>query len=113
MQLKDFIAQSLSQIIEGIMEAKQLSKGGKISPGVFPMGEDHKWFRTQKGVHDWVEFVEFDVAVTVTEGEKDKSNANIGVMSVIRGGIAKEYEDSNSHVTKIKFRIPVVWPDNE
>jgi hypothetical protein len=108
MELKDFIAQSLSQIVEGIMEAKKLSKGGKISPGVFPMGEDQKWFRAADDIGDWIEFVEFDVAVTVTEGEKDKSN--IGVMAIIRAGMANESEASTSHVTRLKFRVPVVWP---
>jgi hypothetical protein len=61
----------------------------------------------------WIEFVEFDVAVTVTEGEKDKFNIGVAVMKMFGVGMANESDDSMSHVTKLKFRVPVVWPTNK
>ncbi len=85
MDQKDFVSQSLTQIVEGVREARQLA--GK-----------------------WVaQVVHFDVALTVTSGIGTKGG--IGIAAGIVGlGSTGESKAENTAVSRVKFAVPIVLP---
>jgi len=101
MELKDFVAETLNQIIDGVMIAQEhvKEKGAEIAPRGLS-GADR-----EKAARD----VEFDVAVTQVEGSQAK--ASIGVLFTAVGlGGQTGYEAKSSIVNRIKFSIPIVLP---
>ena len=58
---------------------------------------------------DPIETIEFDVAVTVTEGTQTKGG--IGVfMGAVGLGSQGQSSNQNASVTRIKFSVPLVLP---
>lgn len=120
MNLKDFIKETLSQIAEGIAEAdEQVSKsGGAVNPsnvnsnksGEGPYGfyaEDKKG-SYRRGV----ESIEFDVVVTIAEGKETKGGIGIHVGAIGIGSAGKS-DHSNSSESRIKFRVPMLFPNSK
>ena len=101
MDLETFIAEALRQIVKGVRQAQQHGdcKGATINskrrnlPGSIEPAE-----------------IEFDVAVTVSEGSERQGKGTIGVASVIGVGGQVKSTTASSTVSRIKFSIPVVLP---
>lgn len=53
--------------------------------------------------------VEFDVAVTVSEGSKKEGGIGIAIAALALSG-TDQASTTNSTVSHIKFSIPVAWP---
>jgi hypothetical protein len=118
MNLKDFVAQSLREIFEGVTEAQRAVQtlGGKVNPKVQRVFSESQhggtnlalgWSKTGDLIH----VVEFDVAVTATEGEETK--AGIGVVANIFAlGTQLKSDQLSSAVSRIQFRVPVSLPDS-
>jgi len=117
MDLKEFITQTLSQIAEGIADADEsVSKfGGAVNPrdvianktGEGPYGyyaEDSKG-SYRRGV----ESIDFDVVVSVEEGKETKGGIGIHVGAIGLGSAGKS-DHSNSSESRIKFRVPMLFP---
>jgi hypothetical protein len=70
MQLKDFVTETLRQIVDGVKDAQQAAKvnGAVIAPY-------NKNF----------EKIEFDVAVTATEGTGTEGKVGINIWSIAAG----------------------------
>jgi hypothetical protein len=107
MQLDDFVATSLKELIAGIKraQAEVAAHGGVINPQVdsAPSGRMHRptWTVLQD--------LEFDIAVTVSENEKTGAGLKVAVPWInagIDGGSGRE----QSAVSRIKFRVPVALP---
>ena len=110
MQLRDFIAESLKQIIDGVNEARVHAEanGARINP-VLQWPRRESGFRTEGNSGSPVEPIEFDVAVTVTEGTQTKGG--IGVFTGIVGmGSQGQSDSTNSSISRIKLMVPVVLP---
>lgn len=117
MDLKDFIAQTLSQIIEGVQMAQLQTKGlgAEINP-TFRMSASSEimkqgaGFDTSSAKH--AQLVKIDVALTVTEGTGTK--AGIGVLGgVISLGASGQSSAENSSVSRVTFQVPVVLPQGK
>lgn len=113
MQLEEFIHQSLTQIVNGIAKAQEavLQTGARINPSIrdaenpkTPILNDpiNKGFSALQNI-------EFDVAVTVTEGSEDKVGGGIKIAALGIGGETKA-ENKNSTVTRLKFTVPMIFP---
>jgi hypothetical protein len=89
MTLQAFVAESLSQIVQGIRQAHEA--------GVRSSGHS-------------AEAVEFDVAVTVTDASDKKGGIGIFVGGFGIGGQANS-SAANTSVSRIKFKVPVFFPD--
>lgn len=116
MNLEDFIAQSLSQIAKGIEKANQeladsraivspknikgVSKNNSSTYGMLKTDED-EWAVVQE--------IEFDVAVTASQGKEAKAGAGISVGAITLGATGKE-DNKSSSVSRIKFSIPMLLP---
>ena len=111
MELKDFIAQTLVQIINGISSAQDTLGSEKeyINPHHVQSGDSQK-----NGVlfaYDWapIENVEFDVAITASDTAD--VGTRIGVTSgIINARLGGKGEQSTELVNRIKFSVPICYP---
>lgn len=111
MQLKDFVAESIKQIVDGVNEAMAYAaeKGARINPERQILNANNASARSDPRNGASIETIEFDVAVTVTEGTQTKGG--IGVFTGIVGlGSQGQSNATNSSVTRLKFVVPIALP---
>ncbi|MEW5547089.1 hypothetical protein [Pseudomonas soli] len=120
MDLKDFIANSLTQIAEGILQASEAlaNTDAEVNPTKIETYSNSAqgFARTLKPEDErpisrtrLVERVSFDVAVS-TEGEtKGSAGLKVGIASfgINTGG---ELKDKIGQASRIQFAIPMVFP---
>ena len=112
MDLKEFISETIVQIVEGVEDARSKVKDKGV--GVNPqMATTH----SHAGVHGLLHYdgptfaqvINFDVALTVLEGKGTKGG--IGIFAAGIGlGSSGQSQSENSSVSRIKFSIPLVLP---
>lgn len=110
MELKDFVAESIKQIIDGVNDASGHAKanGAVVNPQRWGWNSNVQVKYDQK-TGAAIETIEFDVAVTASEGAATKGG--IGVfMGAVNLGSQGESENSNSSVSRLKFSVPIVLP---
>ena len=84
MDIKDFIKESLLQIVEGIAETNEALKDkGAYIPTRMVVGEG-VWVTLDKETNTTRHFmrVDFDLAVTVTQSDKLKAGGGLSIASV-------------------------------
>ena len=106
MTLKEFIADTLLQIVDGVAEAK--GKNPKVAPRVV-----HHTGHDTPVIHASAEnprafIVEFDVAVTVSQTTDTQAKGGMKVYVVEAGG-RKGSSSEHSTVSRIKFEVPVAF----
>ena len=101
MELKDFIRETLLQIMAGVEEAKNGWKGGGVINPVLSLDVDFTKNQLQE--------VCFDVAVTAQDEKTGGAGGGIRVFSVDLAGKA-ERTTTNSTVSRISFKIPIMPP---
>jgi hypothetical protein len=118
MDLKEFVAQTLIQIVEGVSDAaprlealgafvnpadmSQSLRGSTYAPSVTIPGQG-QYARV-------VQRVEFDVAVVVKENAQAKGGVGVGILSVVSLGGSKETTTSQESNSRIKFGVPITLP---
>ncbi len=110
MELKDFVAGTHTQIIDGVKQAQEYAKdqGAAINPS----GQAH-----DKGVRivtnyitpDILQEVSFDVAVSTSEGGDLKAGIGIFVGGLGVGTQATS-EDRSEELSRIQFKVPLLLP---
>jgi len=111
MELKDFVATSLIQIIDGVNEAKKYAdeNGACVNPQNFVYNQIIESVRRDSFNDAPIETVEFDVAVTATEGSEAKGG--IGVfMGVVGVGSQAKMDSQNQSVSRLRFSVPLTLP---
>jgi hypothetical protein len=111
MKLEDFVSETLRQIISGVKQAQAFAKdqGGQVVPPnmVFRTSEGVQLFDSRDGTP--IEQIQFDVAVTTTEGTSTKGG--IGVFVGPLGlGSAGQSNASNQSLSRISFSVPIIFP---
>ncbi len=108
MELKDFVEETLLQIIQGVKSAQEkgLKDGAIISPGYIDTKNQRS---TYNGTEYTINEVEFEVELTVTEGKENKKGIGVAFGSFAIGGQNKS-DANNTSLTKIKFSVPVGLP---
>jgi len=102
MDLREFVTAALSDISEGISDAKPLiaNLGGHVNPVIY-----HKTSPAEKKIVD----VEFEVSLA--DNSTSKTGKGIGVMlSVVSAGANKTNETEMKSITRVKFSVPVELP---
>ncbi|KRA57395.1 hypothetical protein ASD89_06900 [Caulobacter sp. Root656] len=101
MELREFVTNTLVQILEGVGDAQeQLGKTGKrgiVNP---------TWGGGEK-LYEHVQNVSFDVAVTVASKAEGGANAGIKVLAIDIGAKGS-IETQNSNVSRVAFSIPIL-----
>ncbi len=114
MQLRDFIAQTLTQIVEGVQEAQRLAKdkGALVNPAGTHLptrSGDPPPVVTQFGSNRFGQLIEFDVVLTTSESEQTKGGAGVFVAAIAIGSQAQLGSD-NIAVNRVKFAVPLFLP---
>lgn len=113
MELKDFIRETLVQIIQGGEEANRL-----ISPHstgtVFPLYSTYAGSRSVNAEPKYgyaVESINFDVALTTEESRTAEGGVKVAIAGI--GGGTQTVKDSTmSLASRVQFTIPVQYPQN-
>jgi hypothetical protein len=113
MELKEFVSETLTQIIEGIKDAQEKSKshGAHINAsglmrGTGSVGENAVWDNRD---NNYVQPVSFDIAITAEDAAK--AGAKVKVLSGIFGGeIGGEKGTKNILASRVQFTVPVLFP---
>jgi hypothetical protein len=113
MELKEFVSQTLTQIFEGIREAQNKfvdREQGEINPATkISVDDNQKHGRLMTQGLGIIQHIDFDVAVTATEGTE--TNGRIGIFTGVIGlGSQGQSATSNNVVSRIKFQVPVTLP---
>jgi hypothetical protein len=103
MDLETFIAETLRQIVKGVETAQQHEDCKRAAINAeCPEG--------YTGPVTKPRIIEFDVAITVSEGTEKQGKGNIGVASILGLGGQASSTTANSSISRIKFSVPVVLP---
>lgn len=113
MNLRQFVGETLSEIIQGVKDAQaNLGDSGKnICPAVLTTGSMSELMKKHLFASnlDLIQQVEFDVAVTVAEGTDTKGG--IGVFTGFIGlGQQGASSSASSSLSRIKFTVPISLP---
>ena len=116
MELKEFVAQALREIVSGVVEAqKSLAPiGAQVNPEgarMYPKGEKNYEVLgvAQGGDGNPIQLVSFDVAVTASEGTQTKGGIGIvaGIVSLSSSGATDKTETA---VSRFSFKVPLLLP---
>jgi hypothetical protein len=117
MDLETFISQTLKQIIAGIRLAQEYASQSKTGAAINPRGITalQKDNEGRKQPHEMstklpVHQVEFDIAVTVAQSSEGKAGGGLRVAGLGIGGQKVTMAECSS-VSRVKFTVPLIWPD--
>mgnify|MGYP003374939106 CR=1 FL=1 len=110
MELKDFVSQTITQIIEGVHVAQETCSTGEVNPHLARPGaaEGKLHFAS-----NWnpIESVKFSVSVTVSDVAG--VGAKIGVVSgLINASLGGQGEQSRESINRIEFTVPICYPQS-
>ena len=115
MELKEFIKESLSQLIDAVKETQEKYKDTNvvICPDNIQEVKDGLYILDENEYDNYssrskVQNIDMDIAISVTEKEGNKSG--LGIAKIINAGISSENTQQNESISKIKFSIPIVLP---
>jgi len=102
MELKEFISESLAQILNGIEDAHTKLEANTHHPAIYHVGQ------TRNAHFDQTEKIEFEVLVHVESSKSGGGGAKISVLSL---GISADAEVGlkQSQQNKIRFAVPVCF----
>lgn len=113
MELKEYIATTLEQIVQGVSEASESCKeyGAIINPRV-TCGENGEFFIPKHGSNNVarrVQLIKMDINVTVTEATEVEGKLKAG-LSVLGAGVNGKTDGSTTSSNHISFEIPICLP---
>lgn len=107
MELKEFIKETLTQIVDGVVAAQEatLNTGAIISPADAKTKDE----RIHTRGNDYIGSVYFEVGLTNIEGENSKHGIGVWLGSIGIGTQSND-ETGKAAVTNIKFSVPIMLP---
>jgi hypothetical protein len=114
MKLEEFITETINQIISGISKTHDHAKekGATVNPRLEHRKTTLSTGKTTVRAVSPIHNVEFDVAVTTTEGKGTKGGFGVFV-GPIGAGSQGQSESSNTSMSRIKFSIPIIFPTQD
>jgi hypothetical protein len=110
MELKEFITQTLRDIVTGIKEAQESKDiGESVAPnsiGKIPFSPESGVFMT-KNSSSVATVVRFDVAVTAESEKSGKGEGKVRVFG-FGGGVEGQLRSKDTTLSRIQFSVPVV-----
>lgn len=110
MNLDDFVAETIKQIIAGVVTAQSygLTHGAKVNPATArPTSGGSSLYCHESGI--MIQNVSFDVALTISQENATSTPAGVTV-----GSISVSSTDTsavqNSSISRVKFEMPVMFP---
>lgn len=116
MNLKDFVSESIVEIVEGLVDAQSRieSNDAKVVPDVKNVFTQSQTGGTNLAI-GWdkqgnlIHSIEFDIAVTANEGTETKGGIGV-VAGVFALGSQGKSQESNQSISRLKFRVPISFP---
>jgi len=116
MNLRDFVSETLVEIVTGISDAQSrlTDSGAQVSPQIRNLFTQSQTGGTNMAL-GWdtngglIQVVDFDVAVTTTEGTETKGGIGV-VAGIFALGSQGKSEESNQSISRIKFKVPISFP---
>lgn len=109
MDLKDFVAQTLSQIVQGVEQARK-EIGDKAEVGSLiknlPEGANRQLVNLDRG-NGVAHLINFDVALTVESSNAGEGGAQAGLRGFIKVGGSAKHDSSTSSVSRVDFCVPL------
>jgi hypothetical protein len=115
MNLKEFVSETLQQIVQGVAHAQSQVEGdGEVNPHFWmaQRGDAAKLKILESNRGKWIHLVDFDVAVTVGESTETKGGIGLVVGPVVLGSRGQSNAE-NSSVSRIKFQVPIAYPESK
>ncbi|WAP69304.1 hypothetical protein [Jiella pelagia] len=113
MDVKEFVARTLTEIIEGVKEAQGGEDGMLVNAAVgsrkAESGPGGHLFTGQFG---FFTRVDFDLAVTVEAKDSRQGEGKLSIVGIGIGGKGG-HEDAVKSVSRIAFSVPVQLPDGD
>ena len=105
MELKTFVSETISQIVEGVVEAQERTK----NTGAIINSSHGAVVNYAKGINNAPQNMDFDVTVSVESSSSTGGKGKIQIaMFGAEGGKTSDNKDAS--VSRIKFSVPVCWP---
>lgn len=111
MNLKDFVAESLEQIVRGVIQAQEALKDtrARVNPLMLKTTNHSSIGEASEEGGQPVYLVEFDVAITAEEGTGTKGGIGIAV-GMLGLGSQSRSESKSGQESRIKFKVPLLLP---
>jgi hypothetical protein len=113
MNLQEFVTASLTDILNGIIEAQRTAGiGGLIAPDGIGT---HQFAKDSGVVHDQrvtSTVVKFDIAITVEQSKSGGGGAGIRI-AVVEAKLGGEMQAKDTHVSRLQFSVPILMPLNQ
>ena len=110
MELKDFISETLTQMMEGVKNAQEKAK--EFGAIVNPPTSSHKENTVSigdLGEYQRIQTIEFEVALPSTSTNDTQKGISVAFAGIgAKGG--KGSNEQNSIANKIRFEIPIALP---
>jgi len=111
LDLHEFVTEVLSQIVEGVRDAQTRAKnhGAEVNPHLTTSAD----LAVKHGIliasGAAAQLVQFDVALTTKEGTDTKGGIGV-VAGIFALGSSVQSHAENSAVSRVKFVVPLVLP---
>jgi hypothetical protein len=111
MELQQFISGSIKQIIDGIIEAQEYaaSKKTRVNPTSQINISNSKDITIDANTSEYVQLIDFDLAITTSESDKAKVGAGIYVVGIGLGS-QLQADISSGSISRLKFTVPIIPP---
>lgn len=112
MDLEDFVATALGQIVRGIKRAQEetADTGVWINPvGKHPQPALGPGIEVADNLYSVINNVEFDVALTAVDKTEGGAKAGLKIFAAELGAGGK-LASENSTASRLHFKVPVAWP---
>ncbi|MEJ8846365.1 hypothetical protein [Variovorax rhizosphaerae] len=112
MELKTFVAESLLQIVKGVVESSgEIAElGGAVSPVFHNREGTTRLLGSTKGSGEPVFSVDFDVALTTTTGSAKEAGEKLSVVAMASTSTKFDEHASEQTYSRIRFMVPLQLP---
>lgn len=90
MELKDFISETIKQITDGVLEGSSYVR---------------KMSKSSEGIREQYTKIEFDIAITTNQENKDDLGGKVSVVQVFSAGASISKSASTLSQNRIKFEV--------
>lgn len=114
MNLKDFVSETLTQIIEGVKDAQEKARkyNGRVNPDIWRTPDNlskENIVETSDG--KLVQIIDFNIALTVLKEDDNKTGVGIFVGG-LGIGTQNHSNSENGSVSNVKFKVPITLPED-
>ncbi len=114
MELREFITESLTEIIAGIQDAQDAEQTGAfIVPSGVGIGDS---FPENRGVRHRARLlttvVQFDIAVTAEANQTRTGKAGLKI-AIVEGGVQGQTGSRSTEASRIQFSVPLLLPESQ